>query len=94
MSLIAGIASSESRTEKLPVGQLQVLGIGVESVEDGQSDNTDERADTANGQLSATELEKQQRWWRWALLAGLALLIIESLWASSIEKRQAADAVS
>lgn len=88
--LIARLAPAESRTEKLPVGQLQVLGIGVESNVDGQSESAENSsAETSNGQLNAGQLEREQKWWRWLLLSGLLLLIIESIWAASIEKRRA-----
>lgn len=92
VALIAGLAASESRTEPLPVGQLQVLGIGVESSDAFVSEEENSEDDAADGQLSASELEEQQKWWRWLLLAGLGCLLLESLWASAIEKRQPAEA--
>ncbi|MCP4174089.1 MAG: VWA domain-containing protein [Fuerstiella sp.] len=93
VSLIAGLATSESRTEMLPLGQLQVLGIGVESDVEAQLETDNRAADEANrGQLSANDLEHRQKWWRWLLLAGLGCLVLESLWASAIEKRQMAEA--
>ena len=91
VSLIAGLSATESRTEMLPVGQLQVLGIGVESNNDGQSEPDDATDETKAGQLSASDLEKKQKWWRWLLLAGLGCLVVESIWASLIERRQAAE---
>jgi len=88
ISLIAGLAASESRTEMLPVGQLQVLGIGVQAAPENALVGEDEvDQDTAKKQLSALELEKRQQWWRWFLLAGLACLVLESLWAAAIERR-------
>ena len=93
VSLIAGLAVAESRTEMLPVGQLQVLGIGVEPVIDGQlAEDAGNVDDTLPGQLNANELEKQQQWWRWLLLAGLGCLLLESLWASAIERRSTIEA--
>lgn len=92
VTLIAGLAASESRTEMLPVGQLQVLGIGVKSSDASVSGENDSEDGAADGQLSASELEEQQKWWRWLLLAGLGCLLLESLWASVIEKRQPAEA--
>lgn len=91
VSLIAGLSAAESRTEMLPIGQLQVLGIGVESVEDGQTVPGDASDEAKAGQLSASELEKKQKWWRWLLLAGLGCLMLESVWASMIERRQTAE---
>lgn len=89
--LIAGLGALESRTEMLPIGQLQALGVGVTSGDAAseREDNADEDAATA-GQLSASELEKKQKWWRWLLLSGLGCLVLESLWAAAIERRQAA----
>ena len=93
VSLIAGLAAAESRTETLPLGQLQVLGIGVESDDEAQLETDDSLTEeTATGQLSANDLERKQKWWRWLLLAGLGCLVLESLWASAIERRQAVEA--
>ncbi len=92
VSLIAGLAAAESRTEMLPLGQLQVLGIGVESDVEGQLETDDSDAEEpATGQLSANDLERKQKWWRWLLLAGLGCLVLESLWASAIERRRMAE---
>jgi len=88
VSLIAGLSAAESRTEMLPVGQLQVLGIGVETIDDAQSDSNNGTDETKSKQLSATDLEKKQQWWRWLLLAGLGCLLVESIWASMIQRRQ------
>ncbi|MEZ6128265.1 MAG: BatA domain-containing protein [Planctomycetaceae bacterium] len=89
VSLIAGLAAIESRTEMLPVGQLQVLGIGVDSPSEGQLEDAASADTNKVGQLNASELEKKQKWWRWLLLAGLGCLLLESLWASVIERRRA-----
>ena len=87
--LIASLPLSESRTEPLPIGQLEVLGVGV------QSDSVDEAEAAADpaiaGQLKSAELEDRQKWWRLFLLAGLILLLVESFWAAAIEKRQFAE---
>ncbi|MDG1895463.1 MAG: BatA domain-containing protein [Fuerstiella sp.] len=93
VSLIAGLSASESRTEMLPLGQLQVLGIGVKSDVEAQLEAENSSAEEINkGQLSANDLERKQKWWRWLLLAGLGCLVLESVWASAIERRQAAEA--
>ncbi|APZ95779.1 BatA domain-containing protein [Fuerstiella marisgermanici] len=93
VSLIAGLGAAESRTEMLPIGQLQVLGIGVEPASGEQlAMNAGDSDDAPPGQLSANELEKQQKWWRWLLLSGLGCLLLESLWASAIERRSTIEA--
>ena len=82
--LIAGVPAAESRTEMLPVGQLQALEIGVES---NLADADNAENETRDGQLSASELEDRQRWWRRMLLAGLACLAIEAVWSRRLEQR-------
>lgn len=86
VTVIANVAASESRTEALPMGQLQALGIGV------TSGNTGDGADgeVAVSRLKTSELENRQKFWRWMLLAGLACLFVESIWATLLERRQAA----
>ncbi|MEZ6122540.1 MAG: BatA domain-containing protein [Planctomycetaceae bacterium] len=86
--LIAGLAASESNTEMLPLGQLQVLGIGAGDV--SETSESELSRGSPDGQLNSSELERTQKWWRWLLLSGLTCLFVESLWAAQIAKRQAA----
>lgn len=87
ISLIAGLDPAETRTESLPAGQLQILGVGTASDPGPTSDGEDNFQSSA-GQLSRNELENRQQLWRWLLLAGLMLLFTESLWAAAIQRRQ------
>ena len=87
--LIAGLAASETQTEMLPVGQLQVLGIGVQSdSEEFPDDTSGVNEKVVKGQLTSSELERKQKWWRWLLLAGMGCLLAESLWAAAIERQR------
>jgi len=43
---------------------------------------------TNAAQMDATELESRQQYWRYCLLSGLALLIVEALVAAVIESRR------
>ena len=88
VSLIASLSSAESRTERLPAGQLEAFGIGTRQQDVDASAESDADAIVNPGQKNATEIEKQQQWWRTCLLVGLALLIVESLWSSSIDRRR------
>ena len=89
ISLIAGLSPAESRTERLPIGQLQVLGIGLDSKDTSSPmEEKTSTEDLSSGQLNAVELEREQKWWRGLLLAGMALLLTESIWARQIEKRR------
>lgn len=85
VTVIANVAPSESRTEALPLGQLEALGIGVISTGEDQEIMDEEQ----KAKLSSSELENRQKIWRWMLLAGLACLLLESIWAATIQRRQA-----
>ncbi|MEP3482743.1 MAG: BatA domain-containing protein [Fuerstiella sp.] len=89
MTVIANVAASESKTEALPMGQLQALGIGVTEGSGGDA----VLDDAAAAKMKTSELESRQKYWRWMLLAGLACLLAESVWATLLERRQADVAV-
>lgn len=87
VSLLVTVAASESRTEPFPAGQLQALGMSSD-VATVQTAATEQPSAAETAQLDSTELESQQKFWRWFLLAGLILLAIESIIASAIERRR------
>jgi len=88
-SLLVTVAASESRTEPLPEGQLQALGmapdVAVVRTNDAEKQTTDN-----NAEMDAQELESQQKYWRYLLLAGMACLLLESVLAAATERKQAA----
>ncbi len=87
VSLLVTVAASESRTEPLPAGQLQALGMSPDvAVVRDASQPSDDPALAA--QLDAAELESRQKFWRWLLLAGLGGLALEGIVSYSLEKRQ------
>jgi hypothetical protein len=88
MSLLVTVAASESRTEPLPVGQLQALGMAADVVKTKPDTAAAELDPTRLAQMDAIELETQQKYWRWFLLAGLACLAIEAVVSASLERRQ------
>lgn len=88
MSLLVTVAASESRTEPLPVGQLQALGMSADVVKTKTDVTTVETDPTRLAQMDAIELETQQKFWRWCLLAGLACLAVEALVSAGLERRQ------
>ncbi len=87
VSLLVTVAASESRTEPLPAGQLQALGLSAEiaSVKVTGSAVLDP---AQAAQLDASELESRQKFWRWLLVAGLCCLAAEAMLSSVIERRQ------
>ncbi len=87
VSLLVTVAASESRTEPFPAGQLQALGMSSE-IARVQNATTEPPTAAQTAQLDSTELESQQKFWRWFLLAGLILLAIESIVAATIERRR------
>lgn len=92
-SLLVTVPASESRTEPLPAGQLQALGMAPEVTRVTVGDETAVDPIIA-AQLDATELESQQKYWRYCLLAGLGLLIIEAVVAAGIERKQRTEALA
>ncbi|MBC7964829.1 MAG: hypothetical protein H7Z17_02795 [Fuerstia sp.] len=87
VSLLVTVAASESRTEPLPAGQLQALGMSpdIAIVRDASQASEDP---AIAAQLDAAELESRQKFWRWLLLAGLACLALEGIVSYAIENRQ------
>ena len=89
ISLLVTVAASESRTEPLPAGQLQAIGLSPEvasvKVTDAALIDPAEAA-----QLDASELESRQKFWRWLLLAGLGCLAMEAMLSYVLERRQQA----
>lgn len=87
-SLLVTVSATESRTEPLPLGQLQALGLPAEAV---PIPTTDAAADASTAsQLDAAELEGRQKQWRLLLLAGLGCLALEAIASAWMERRQAA----
>jgi hypothetical protein len=87
-SLLVTVAASESRTEPLPEGQLQAMGLAPDVALVSTDDKSQQPAVNA-AELDAQELESQQKYWRYLLLAGMACLLLESLLAAFFEKQQA-----
>ncbi len=93
LDMIAGLSPSETRTDPLPVGQLQALGLQAAVADEVLSEASSEDADLA-GQLNSMELESRQKFWRWLLIAGLGCLLLEALIAGGIERRQQMESIA
>ena len=87
ISLLVTVAASESRTDPLPAGQLQAIGLSSD-VASVKTTNAALIDPSAAAQLDASELESRQKFWRWLLLAGLSCLVLEALLSFGIERRQ------
>ncbi len=87
VSFLVTVAASESRTEPLPAGQLQALGMSPDIAILRDSTQPESNPSLA-AQLDATELESRQKFWRWLLLGGLVCLALEGIYSYVLEKRQ------
>ena len=87
LTLIVGVPVAETRTDTLPLGQLQALGVQADAMDTLVADSRP-LDPVAASQLTSGELESRQKLWRWLLLAGLGCLMLETLIAGGIERRQ------
>ena len=67
------LAAAESRTDPLPVEELEKLGVTLKPAAVAVSS----AAQRAARHKSFTEMESQQKLWRWVLVAALAVLLAE-----------------
>lgn len=89
VTLLAQLPPEESLTAPLPEGQLYALKLaGDEAAGDAQNSSTSAAIVSRRSGASAEQLEAQQRYWRWFLLAGLSCLILEAVLAAVIHRRQ------
>lgn len=70
------VSPSESDTQPLPVEQLEQLGLKL-----GQTATQSERLHRER-QRRDTELESRQQFWRWILVGGLVILMLETWYAA------------
>lgn len=67
------LPARESRTDPMPIEDLEKLGIST-----GPAANvTIERTERAMAQSSFSEMESEQKLWRWVIVAALAVLLAE-----------------
>ncbi len=88
VEFLVNVSAAESRTEPLPAGQLQALGLSADiaAIENDLESTAD--AATQKARLNAEELESRQKIWRLFLLAAMACLLAEALLSRRIERRQ------
>jgi len=74
-SFAVNLSAAESRTDPMPVEELEKLGVSLQSTVAGGTSETARRAAYYN---SLTEMESRQKLWRWVLVAVFVLLLIET----------------
>lgn len=82
------LAPTESRTGPLDLGLLETAGIPLAQAAD--SAVTRDAAERQR-QLQNMELEKQQKLWRWLIIAALAVLLLETFLAGRLSSQRPAE---
>jgi len=88
VEFLVNVAAAESRTEALPAGQLQALGLSPDVAAIQDQNAVTEQDPEKLAQLNAEELESRQKIWRYFLLAALFCLVAEALLSRRIEQQQ------
>lgn len=80
----------ESRTSVLPLETLESLGVPTRDPGNAAEETPESREQRAEDLrlLQSQEIEEDQKYWRWMLLAVLALVLVESLVASRASPKQ------
>ena len=80
---------AESRTEPLEVDQLARRGVPA-----GPLAGAELAAGLAEAkrQLNVAELESRQKLWRWLIVAALAALLLETVWAGRLARSAGSNA--
>ncbi len=84
VSLFAvNVPAGESRTSVMELEELEKMGVGFEA--DKVEPTPEMKA--RQQQASLAVMERQQKLWRWLLVAALGLLLIEIVWAGWLTGR-------
>ncbi len=72
LSVARNLAREECRTTAMSPDQLEQYGININKISSAAD------LEQAARQMRSVELEARQQWWRWLVLAGLVLIIVET----------------
>ena len=67
------VPAAESRTDPIPIEEIERLGVVIGPA----VDPTRARSERAMAQSSFSEMESQQKLWRWVIIAALVMLLVE-----------------
>ncbi|MBM3836599.1 MAG: VWA domain-containing protein [Verrucomicrobia bacterium] len=84
LQVAVNLDPAESKTASLALEELERLGLPLKQEVAKQSSR---QAEKKRQHLLATELENQQRLWRWFLLAAFGIVILETLIAGLVTRR-------
>jgi hypothetical protein len=68
------LSARESQTDPMPIEDIEKLGVAM----DPSSNIAVERTEQSMVQSSFSEMESEQKLWRWVIAAALALLLAET----------------
>ena len=88
LSFAVNLDAAESKTGPPPVEELERLGLPLKK--EPQKEVV-QRTEQKRQQLLATELESQQRLWRWFILGAFAVLFLETWVAARLTRHTAAE---
>ena len=87
------LAVAESRTDPMESELLEAAGVKLTRSETPLSDTAASDADRER-QLQNRELERQQKLWRWLIVAAVLVLVAETLLSGRLSIRRPANAES
>jgi len=86
---VVNLAPDESRLTALTPERLTSLGVPLRT-----GHETPAELLRREGQAQATEIESQQKLWRWLIVAALGLLLLETLFAGKLSRTSGSSTVA
>jgi hypothetical protein len=86
---VVNLAPDESRLAQMPPERFTSLGVPLRT-----GHETPAEIMRREGQAQATEIENQQKLWRWLLVAVLALLLLETVFAGKLSRTTGSSTVA
>lgn len=89
LRFVVNLSPDESRLTPLPPDRFTSLGVPVQTKHE-----TPAEVARREGQAQATEIESQQKLWRWLLVAALGLLLLETHFAGKLSRTSGSSTVA
>jgi hypothetical protein len=89
LRFVVNLPSEESRLAPLPPERFTSLGVPVRTGRE-----TPAEIAAREGQAQATEIENQQKLWRWLLVAAIGLLLLETVFAGKLSRTSGSSTVA
>jgi hypothetical protein len=89
LRFVVNLAPEESRLAPLPPERFTSLGVPLRTGRESPAELA-----KREGQAQATEIENQQKLWRWLLVAALGLLLLETVFAGKLSRTSGSSTVT